>query len=75
MAFNQTADWHKTRDMQLQVPSLGKRIHAVEMFIYSEKLTLRNYRLDGNGLQMHRDKALQLNKNPVHLSKSYDQLY
>ena len=40
MAFNQTADWHKTRDMQLQVPSLGKRIHAVEMFIYSEKLIL-----------------------------------
>ena len=75
--------WHSTKPLtgikqetcNCKFPLLGKRIHAVEMFIYSEKLTLRNYRLDGNGLQMHRDKALQLNKNPVHLSKSYVQLY
>ena len=53
MAFNETADY-KARDMQLQVTSVGKIIHEVEMHLYSQRNlgTPRNY---GIGQKMDAD--------------------
>jgi hypothetical protein len=65
---------HKARDMQLQVTSVGKIIHEVEMYIYSGKQVSTQLQLDWKWTANAEKKALQLIKKPVHLSKSYYQM-